>query len=107
MQDENLYINVLKGEEERIRAQEAELRRQISQIQVKEYEIRQETNKIKAELKRVLRSKNDIKNVREDKMNKLRSNSRLNDVVKAIDWLTNKKQKFKVEVYEPMFLNVI
>ncbi len=107
MQDENLNINVLKGEEERIRAQEAELRRQISQIQVKEYEIRQETIKIKAELKRVLRSKIDIKNVREDKMNKLRSNCRLNDVLKAIVWLTNKKKMFKVEVYEPMFLNVI
>ena len=83
-----------------------ELLRQNSQIQVKEYEIRQEMSKLKAELERILRSKNDIKNIKEDKINKLRSHGRLNDVLKAIDWLTNNKHKFKGEVYEPMFLSV-
>ena len=75
-----------------------ELLRQNSQIQVKEYKIRLEMSKLKAELERILRSKNDIKNIKEDKINKLRSHGRLNDVLKAIDLLTNNKHKFKSEV---------
>lgn len=45
-----------------------------------------------------------MKNVREEKMSKLRE--RLKDIYAAIQWVQKNKQNFHSNVYEPMFLLV-
>lgn len=45
-----------------------------------------------------------MKNVRKEKLDKLRQASR--DVYTAIDWVEKNKANFKGVVYEPMFLMV-
>lgn len=48
---------------------------------------------------------NDMKNVRREKINKLRQ--RAKDVSSAIEWLEKNRDQFKGQVFEPLFLNVI
>lgn len=47
---------------------------------------------------------NELKNVREEKLSKLRE--RVKDVYAAVQWLDKNKQNFKGAFYEPMFLLV-
>lgn len=45
-----------------------------------------------------------MKNVKQEKLNKLLQRSK--DVSSAINWLEKNRNNFKGHVYEPMFLNV-
>lgn len=47
---------------------------------------------------------NELKNVREEKLNKLRQRNK--DAYSAIQWLEQNRSKFKGKVFEPIFLLV-
>ena len=47
---------------------------------------------------------NDMKNVRDEKLKKLRQKAP--DTYQAIEWLSKNRAKFKGQVFEPMFLLV-
>lgn len=51
-----------------------------------------------------IRKINEMKNVREEKLSKLRE--RAKDIYAAIQWVDKNKQNFRGVVYEPMFLQV-
>jgi hypothetical protein len=46
----------------------------------------------------------ELKNVREEKLNKLRQRNK--DAFSAIQWLEQNRSKFKGKVFEPIFLLV-
>ncbi len=58
--------------------------------------------------KAVQKQINDMKNVRKEKIDKLKQGKMdaLHDTVKAIEWLDKNRSMFKGTVYEPMFLLV-
>ena len=47
-----------------------------------------------------------MKNVRNEKLNKLRTRG-VRDVLLAIDWLEKNRGKFKGKIFDPMFLQVV
>ena len=49
---------------------------------------------------------NDMKNVRKEKLTKLKQNRGVEDAFRAIEWLDKNREMFKGIVYEPMFLLV-
>jgi chromosome segregation ATPase len=81
-----------------------ELRKQYDSITNKEFEYRQEAARYKSELDETVRKIAEIKNVRQEKLNKLRQSNR--DVYAAIDWLDKNKGRFREKFYEPLFLQV-
>lgn len=47
-----------------------------------------------------------MKNVRKEKLTKLKQNRGVEDAFRAIEWLDKNREMFKGIVYEPMFLLV-
>lgn len=72
------------------------MRRESTSISNKEYEIKNDILKLRGELDQIARNKNDINNVRTDKLNKLKQGGRATqDVYSAIEWIHRNKHSFK------------
>lgn len=88
----------------RHRQEESQLRQKIEEISTEEHDLKSEFARQKNELNRLDRELEQMKNVRDEKMRKLRE--RANHAHAATEWLDNNRQQFKGKVFEPMVLNI-
>ena len=94
----------MKRREDEIRAEDAGHREESERLSTREYEKKKEMARLKNEHEAVANQINEMKNVREEKLNKLRERAR--DAYQAIEWLNKNRAHFKGQVFEPMFLLV-
>nr|QNH68114.1 structural maintenance of chromosomes protein 5 [Brachionus koreanus] len=97
-------LEAIQNNEAIIRQKETELRQENEKLSNREYEAKRETARLKSELEEIQYKLKDMKNVKQEKLNKLLQRSK--DVSSAINWLEKNRNSFKGQVYEPMFLNM-
>ncbi|RMZ98894.1 structural maintenance of chromosomes 5 [Brachionus plicatilis] len=97
-------LEAIQKNEVLIRQKEADLRQQNEKLSNKEYEAKREMARLRSELEEIQYKIRDMKNVKQEKLNKLLQRSK--DVSSAINWLEKNRGNFKGNVYEPMFLNM-
>lgn len=97
-------LDEIKKSEEEIKSKEKNCYKEQNDLQAKEYEIKSRGENLRSELESNLKKIQDMNNIKEEKMRKLRdAGDKCRNTFMALQWIEKNRNKFKGKVYEPMF----